>query len=126
MFPCARRAAIIAVALAAFSFVPAQAKSVQDYEAMPSADQSDYMTTFLEKMTSDIGRQNPELAAHIKEFFVRKQPGKPLSEGVERVTVELMALDRKAQKGEVDLSKIQVEAVVVYVTKQQFPPPPKS
>lgn len=101
----------------------ASAKSGQDFEAMAPADQSAYVITFLEKMTSDLGQTNPQLAQDIKDYFVRKQPGKPFSEGLEKVSVELFALDNMAKQGKADLSKIQIESIVVYVVKQKFPPP---
>jgi soluble cytochrome b562 len=103
--------------------VPASAKSVQDYESMAPADQSAYMIGFLEKMTFDMSQKNPKLAQDIKDYFVRKQPGKPFSEGLEKVTVELVAVDNLAKQGKADLSKIQIESIVVYVVKQKFPPP---
>lgn len=103
--------------------VPASAKSVQDYESMAPADQSAYMIGFLEKMTFDLSQKNPKLAQDIKDYFVRKQPGKPFSEGLEKVTVELVAVDNMAKQGKADLSKIQIESIVVYVVKQKFPPP---
>jgi len=102
---------------------PAFAKSVQDFEAMAPADQSVYVVSFLEKMTSDLGQKNPKLAEDIKDYFVRKQPGKPFSEGLEKVSVELFAVDNMAKQGKADLSKIQIESIVVYVVKQKFPPP---
>ena len=105
--------------------VPASAKSVQDYESMAPADQSEYMIGFLEKMTFDMSQKNPKLAQDIKDYFVRKQPGKPFSEGLEKVTVELVAVDNMAKQGKADLSKIQIESIVVYVVKQKFPPPSK-
>lgn len=101
----------------------ASAKSVQDFEAMAPADQSSYMIAFLEKMTFDMSQKNPRLAQDIKDYFVRKQTGKPFSEGLEKVTVELVAVDNLAKQGKTDLSKIQIESIVVYVVKQKFPPP---
>ena len=77
----------------------------------------------MEKMTSDLGQKNPQLAQDIKDYFVRKQPGKPFSEGLEKVSIELFAVDNMAKQGKADLSKIQIESVVVYVVKQKFPPP---
>jgi len=41
---------------------------------------------------------------------------------MERLTVELGALEQQAKAGKVDLSKVQVEGVIVYVVKQKFQP----
>jgi hypothetical protein len=42
---------------------------------------------------------------------------------MERLYVELTAIDLQARDGKADLSKIQLENVIVYVVKQKFPPP---
>jgi hypothetical protein len=117
-------AALITVAALAVS-TPAYAKSVTEFDALSPADQSEYMINFLEKMTSDLGQKNPRLAQDIKDYFVRKLPGKPYSEGLEKVYVELASVETLAKDGKADLSKIQVESIVVHVVKQKFPPPPK-
>jgi hypothetical protein len=103
--------------------VPAMAKSVKDFEAMPSADQSAYMIAFVDKMTDDLGRDNPKLAQDIRDYFAHKQPGKPASEGIEKLFVELAVVERRAKEGKADLSKIQIESIILYVVKEKFPPP---
>jgi hypothetical protein len=124
MWTISKIAAVTAILSAILlTAAPASAKSVQDFEAMAPADQSVYVITFLEKMTSDLGQKNPKLAEDIKDYFVRKQPGKPFSEGLEKVSIELFAVDNMAKQGKADLSKIQIESIVVYVVKQKFPPP---
>jgi hypothetical protein len=99
------------------------AKSVKDFEAMSTPDQSAYLLSFLDKMTSDLARTNEKLAQDIRNYFFVKQGGKPLSEGMERVFVELTALERAEKAGKADLTKIQIETIIVYVVKQKFPPP---
>ena|ERR1700733_6856018 len=124
MWTTSKIAAVAAILSAILlTAAPASAKSVQDFEALAPADQSAYVITFLEKMTSDLGQKNPQLAQDIKDYFVRKQPGKPFSEGLEKVSIELFAVDNMAKQGKADLSKIQIESIVVYVVKQKFPPP---
>jgi hypothetical protein len=51
----------------------------------------------------------------------RKQPGKPASEGIEKLFVELAVVKRRAKDGKADLSKIG--SIILYVVKQKFPPP---
>ncbi len=101
---------------------PAQAKSVKDFETMSTPDQSAYLLSFLDKMTSDLGRTNEKLAQDIRNYFFVKQGDKPFSEGMERVFVELTALERAEKAGKADLTKIQIESIIVYVVKQKFPP----
>jgi hypothetical protein len=42
---------------------------------------------------------------------------------MERLYVELTALELQGRNGEADLSKIELESVIVWVVKQKFPPP---
>ena len=48
-----------------------------------------------------------------------------LSEGMERLNVELGTVEIQAKDGKADLSKVQLESVIVWVVKQKFPPPSK-
>jgi hypothetical protein len=100
----------------------AGATTVRDYESKSIADKSAIVSDFIEKMTTDLRAQNPKLATDIRAWFTEKQAGKPLSEGAERLTVELGALELRAKDGRTDLSKIQVESVIVYLVKQKFTP----
>lgn len=102
--------------------LPLHAMSVQDFEARPVSEQSVYISSFVEKMTGDLGRSNPLLSQNIRYFFTVKPAGKALSPGVERLAVELSALRRVAREGRVDLSKIQVESVIVTIVKERFSP----
>ena len=109
--------------LAFFMLMSAQAMSLKDFNAQPGKDQSAYIATFIDKMTTDLRAKNPELAQSIRTWFAQKRDGKPGSEGMERLFVELTALELQASAGKADLSKIQLEAVIVYLVKQKFPPP---
>jgi soluble cytochrome b562 len=109
--------------LAFLALIPIQAMSLKDFNIKPTHDQSVYVVDFIEKMTGDLGVKNPQLAQDIRDWFSRKQEGKPFSEGLERLYTELGALEILAQDGKVDLTKIQVEGVIVKVVKDKFPPP---
>ena len=109
--------------LAFFVLMSAQAMSLKDFNTKPTHDQSVYVVDFIEKMTADLGAKNPQLGQDIRDWFSRKQEGKPFSEGLERLYVELGALEILAHDGKVDLTKIQVEGVIVKVVKDKFPPP---
>jgi len=100
----------------------AQAMSLKDFNAKPTHDRSVCVVDFIEKMTGDLGAKNPQLAQDIRAWFSQKQDGKPFSAGLEKLYVELGALESLAQDGKVDLSKIQVEGVIVKVVKDRFPP----
>jgi hypothetical protein len=101
-----------------------QAMSPKDFKPKPTHDQSVYVVDFIKKMTADLGAKNPQLAQDIRDWFSCKQDGQPLSAGLERLYVELGALESTAHDGKVDLTKIQVEGVIVEVVKDKFPPQP--
>ena len=108
--------------LACFVIMTAQAMSLKDFNAQPDKEQSAYVATFIDRMTTDLRAKNPELAQNIRTWFARKRDDKPGSEGMERLYVELGALELQAKDGKADLSKIQLESVIVWVVKQKFPP----
>ena len=111
--------------LAFLVLIPIQAMSLKDFNARPSGDRSAYVADFIDKMTTDLRAKNPELAQSIRTWFAVKAEGKPLSEGMERLNVELGAVEIQAKDGRADLSKVQLESVIVWVVKQKFPPPSK-
>jgi hypothetical protein len=107
----------------AFVLIPMQAMSLKDFNTKPEHDRAVYVVDFVEKMTADLGAKNPQLAQNIRDWFSRKQDGKPFSAGLERLYVELGAVELQASAGKADLSKVQLESVIVWVVKQKFPPP---
>jgi hypothetical protein len=110
----------IAIALV---LIPMQAMSLKDFNARPAAEQSAYVASFIDSMAGKLEAKNPELATQIRDWFSRKQAGKPVSEGIEKLYIELTANELRAKDGKADLSKIELESVIMYVTRQKFPPP---
>ncbi len=116
------KTSIIILFILALTCASAHAMSVQDFEAQPEAAQSSYVAGFIEKMTADIATTNPAMAQAIRDYFAVKQPGKPFSEGIERLYLQLAIVEGQAKQGRVDLSKVQLESMIVWVVKQKFPP----
>ena len=108
--------------LAFLALIPMHAMSLKDFNAKPASDRSAYVADFIDKMTTDLRAKNVKMATAIRDWFAVKQEGKPLSEGMERLTVELGAIEIQAKEGKTDLSKIQIESVIVYLVKQKFQP----
>ena len=102
--------------------VSAQATSLKEFNAKTKSEQSACVVGFIDKMTTDLRAKNEPLATDIRNWFAVKADGKPLSEGMERLFVELAAIDIQAKDGKADLSKIQLESVIVWVVKQKFAP----
>jgi|SRR5579859_5134956 len=111
--------------LAFLALIPIQAMSLKDFNATPAAERSSYVADFIDKMTTDLRAKNPELAQNIRTWFAVKSEGKTSSEGMERLNIELAAVEIQAREGKADLSKVQLESVIVWVVKQKFPPPSK-
>ncbi len=103
-----------------FVLIPMQAMSLNEFNAKPGKDQAVYVVNFIEKMTGDLGVKNPQLAQDIRDWFSKRPEGKPVSAGMERLYVELGAIEIQAKDGKADLSKIQLEGVIVYLVKQKF------
>lgn len=103
--------------------VSAQAISLKEFTAKTSPEQSAIVADFIDKMTTDLRAKNPQLAQDMRNWFAVKPEGRPTSEGMERLYVELTAIELQAREGKADLSKIQLESVIVWVAKQKFPPP---
>lgn len=89
-------------------------------------NRSEYVISFLEKMTYDIRQKNPALAKRIQDYFEVIPPREKSPEGLENVSAELGAVEDLASKGKADLSKIQIEAIIIDVVKQKFPPPQRA
>jgi soluble cytochrome b562 len=123
LFP--RRVMGISMAVLALT-VCAHATSLKEFNARTKADQAAIVANFIDKMTTDLRTKNPDLAQSIRDWYAVKQPGKPLSAGMERLVIELGALDRQIADGRVDPAKVQLESVIVYVTKEKFAPPSAS
>lgn len=102
---------------------PAFAVSVKDFEAKSPHDQVTIMADYLDRMTGDLRGNNPQLAHKIHDFFWVVPAGERFTEGELNFQAELVALDRAAKEGKVDLSKIPVEGVILKVVKDKFPPP---
>lgn len=102
---------------------PAFALSVKDYEAKSSRDKITVLADFVDKMTGDLRASNPQLSKNIHDYFFVTPAGEKFAEGLFNLEAELSALDRAAKEGKVDLSKIQIEGVILKVVKDKFPPP---
>src|SRR6266849_7956675 len=104
--------------LAFLALIPMQAMSLKDFNAKPDKEQAAYVGDFIDKMTTDLRAKNPELAQRIRTWFAVKSEGKTSSEGMERLNIELAAVEIQASAGKADLSKVQLESVIVWVVKQ--------
>jgi hypothetical protein len=111
---------ILVAVIALLITAPAGATTLKDFNAKPDKEQSACVANFIDKMTTDLREKNPVLATDIRNWFAVKADGKPLSEGMEKLAIELATVEIQARDGRADLSKIQVESVIMYVVRQKF------
>jgi hypothetical protein len=114
---------LVVVLMLAISAGTIQATTLKDFNAKTKSEQSACVADFIDKMTTDLRARNEPLAIEIRNWFAVKAEGKPLSEGMEKLMIELAAVEIQAKDGRADLSKIQLESVIMWVVKQKFPPP---
>lgn len=108
------------IALVFVSVLPAM--SLKDFNAKPDKDQAVYALNVIDRVTDALEKKDsPRIAQEVRDWFTKHVDGKPIPAGMERLYVELGAIELKAKDGKADLSKIQIEGVIVYVIKQQFP-----
>src|ERR1700690_4569357 len=98
--------------------ISASATSLKDFNAKTPAERSAFVASYIDKMTTDLRPKNERLAIDIRNWFAVTQPGKPLSEGMEKLAIELGAVEIQAKDGKADLSKIQLESVIMWVVKK--------
>jgi soluble cytochrome b562 len=113
---------MLALLVLVISASAAHATTFKEFNAKPKADQSAFVADFIDKMTTDLRAKNPDLAVRIRDWFAVKTEGKPVSEGMEQLYIELGAIELQVKEGKVDPAKVQVESVIVWVTKQKFQP----
>ena len=108
------------VAFAVLPF-PIHAISLKDFNAKPDKDQAAYVSAVVERIAGNMNKKNTRLAQEIRGWFSQKADGETMSDGMERLYLELAALDAQAKEGRADLSKIEFESVVTDLLKRKFP-----
>lgn len=98
----------------------ARATTLQEFRAKSDKDQASLVSDYILKMRTDIATKDPELARAIWAYFSDKPDGKPIPLGFEDLLREELKVDALAKQGKADLSKIQIEGMIVYVVKQHF------
>jgi hypothetical protein len=112
---------VIAALTLVFVMFPARAMSLSEFNGKASKERAVYVVDFVEKSTAGLYEKNPQMAQAIRDWFSQLQQGKPYSAGLEKLYVELTALELLGKEGKADLAKIQVEGVIVKVIKDRFP-----
>ena len=102
------------------ALIPASATSLRDFEAMSPQQQGRFLSDYVDRMATDISAQNPALGRAIVAYFSAASTGKGLAPGIEDLMVQVVRVDALARQGKADPASIQIEGMIVYVTKQHF------
>ena len=101
---------------------PATALSIKEFNAKPPAEQG-VPQLIRQRMSADLGRIRPVLTNQIRQYFYHRTPGgEVVSEGLDALYAELTAIELRARAGKADLSKIEIESVVVWVVNRSSRP----
>ena len=96
------------------------ATSLQDFQAKSPTAQGEFLSNYVDTLATAAQEKNPQLGRAIVEYFTKAPHEKELPPGIADLMVQVMAVDRLAKEGKADLSKIQIESMILYVVKQHF------
>jgi hypothetical protein len=117
------RTARIAAALALVPFLvcmPAHALSLKDWEAKPALDQLDYLRICIAELIGAVGQTDKPLAQRIYSYYSDKPPSLKYPQGTIDLFTAIDAAEKTAKAAGTDLSKIELEDVVLRLTTQKF------
>jgi hypothetical protein len=117
------RTARIAAALALVPFlvcIPAHALSLKDWEAKPELDQLNYLKACVARMIVAVGQTDKPLAQQVYSYYSDKPPGLKYPRGTIDLFTAIDAAEKDAKAAGTDLSKIELEDVVLRLTRQTF------
>ena len=116
----ARIAAVLALA-SCLAAVPASALSLKDWEAKSDRDQIQYVSSCLTNLVTAVGKTDQPLAQKIRSYYGDKAPGVKSSAGMLDLLAQIGRIESQAQTDRsVDLSKIQIEDIVLRNTAEKF------
>ncbi|HZQ93841.1 MAG TPA: hypothetical protein VFA67_02450 [Candidatus Sulfotelmatobacter sp.] len=119
--PCA---AVLALALLAA--VPAEAQthstlSVKDWEAKSAQDQLNYLGFCVSRLAFAVNKTDENLAVKIFAWYSQKQPGQKYPEGGVALMTAILDLEKRAGTDHsIDLSRIDVEDMLLQTTEKKF------
>ena len=110
---------LISLLLASFASI-AHATTLQEFQAKSPEAQGQVVSSFVSALADKQMAQNPQLGRAIVAYFAHSPNDHEPPPGVADLMVQVLAADRLAKQGKADLSKIQVEAMIVYVVREHF------
>jgi hypothetical protein len=109
--------------MASFS---AYALSVNQYESETKEQRADFVAGEIDKIVADVAKTNPALSKAIHDYFYVIPEGQPESPGLIAFGAELVVVHNLAEKGKLDLDKVQIEGILLEIIKLDVVPNQKS
>ena len=105
--------------IAAFTLlpIPAAALSVSEFDSKTRDQQTEFLVKAVDKIVADVARVNPALSRAIHDYFDVTPPGKNGPPGMIAFAGELGAVEDLADKGKMDLKKVQIEGILLDIVK---------
>jgi hypothetical protein len=114
-----RLIALVALFVAALLMpFTASATSIRQYENESRTRQSEIVATAIDKIVADVAKVNPDISKAIHNYFYVIPKGQPESPGLIAFAGDLNAAEDAADKGKVDLDKIQIEGLLLGIVKR--------
>jgi hypothetical protein len=122
------RVAAMSLALVLMSS-DASALSVRKFDNATREQQTEILVQAVHKIVADVSPVNPKLADGIRDYFEVTPSGKSGPPGMIAFVGELGAVENLAEKGKMDLDKVQIEGILLDIVKTdvmpKFAPPDK-
>jgi len=119
------RACLSTAILAAVTLMlPTQAfaLSVREFENETRDQQTEFLVKAVDKIEADVARVNPALSRAIHNYFDITPSGKNGPPGIIAFWGEIGAVEDLADKGKMDLNKVQIEGILLDIVKTDVLP----
>lgn len=120
MYKTARIAVAVTLALLLIT-IPAHTLSLRDWAAKSNREQLEYVSACLARLVIAVGKADEPLAQKIKSYYGDKPPGQQYPQGMYDLFTRIASLQRQAETdSNVDLSKIEIEDIILRTTALKF------
>jgi len=108
-----------------FTTFQASAMSVRQYENQTKQQRAEVVANAIDKIIADVSKARPDLAKAIHDYFYVTPAGHTAAPGVNAFEGDLAAVEDSAEKGKLDLDKVQIEGILLGVIKRDVISPGK-
>ena len=115
------RTSLVTAFLAAVTLLmpfQASALSVRQYESATKQQRAEAVVNAIERIVADVAKVNPSLSKAIHDYFYVTPQGQPAAPGVTAFEGDLAAIEDLADRGKLDLDKVQIEGILLGVIKR--------